>query len=538
MKKRIIKVAVLLAIMASPFAMHAQMGMGPKKLPDNWFTLDKEKDGVKGVSAERAYEELLKGKTSKTIIVAVIDSGVDINHEDLKGKIWVNEDEIPGNGIDDDKNGYIDDIHGWSFIGGDEGDVGDDTMEVTRLYKKYSERFKNVDPATLTGQDKADYDFYKKVESDYNEKLNEANAGLMQMQAVKDRFEKALEEMKKLTGKEELTVEIVSAYEAKNDEEKGYKQLAMAQLSQDVLKQLEGGFEYYGGQVNSMLNLEFEPRNIVGDNYADPYEKFYGNNHIEGPHGEHGTHVSGIIAANRDNNLGIKGIAQDVKIMCIRTVPNGDERDKDVANSIIYAVDNGAKVVNMSFGKAYSPYKEAVDKAIKYAEEKGVLLVHAAGNDGKSNDITTAYPTAKYNDGKVATNWIEVGASSASLKEGDFVGNFSNYGKKTVDIFAPGVQVHSTVPGSEYDTYNGTSMAAPTVAGVAALLWSYYPHLTAAQVKEILMKSSVKYAKMKVAQPGDFEDEAPLIKFGELSKSAGVVNAYEAIKLAEKKYSK
>jgi cell wall-associated protease len=535
MKKRMIKVGLFIALMAMPFAYSAQMGMGPKKLPENWFTLDKEKDGVKGVSAEKAYEELLKGKQSSTIIVAVIDSGVDINHEDLKGKIWVNEDEIPGNGIDDDKNGYIDDVHGWNFIGGKSDNIGDDTMEITRLVKKNRERFKDVDPAKLTGKDKIEYAAYKKMEESYNEKLAEANAGLAQMQGIKERIETSMTEMKKLTGVEELTMDVVSKYEPKDDAEKGYKQMAMAQLSQDVLKQLEGGFDYYGGQVNYMLNLDFEPRTIVGDNYEDPYEKYYGNNHVEGPHGEHGTHVAGIIAANRNNGLGIKGIAEDVKIMCIRTVPNGDERDKDVANSIIYAVDNGAKVINMSFGKAYSPYKDAVDKAIKYAEEKGVLLVHAAGNDGKSNDVTVAYPTAKYNDGKIAKNWIEVGASSASLKEGDFVGNFSNYGKKTVDIFAPGVQINSTVPGNEYDSYNGTSMAAPTVAGVAALVWSYYPNLTAVQVKDILMKSSVKYAKMKVAQPG--EDEK-MVKFTELSKSAGVVNAYEALKLAEKMYGK
>jgi cell wall-associated protease len=535
MKKRMIKVGLILALMAMPFAYSAQMGMGPKKLPENWFTLDKEKDGVKGVSADKAYDELLKGRTSSTIIVAVIDSGVDINHEDLKGKIWVNKGEIPGNGIDDDGNGYIDDVHGWSFIGGPGGDVGDDTMEVTRLMKMYSEKYKGVDGSQLKGLEKKDFDLYKKIEEDYNEKLADAKAGLEQMQSIKDRIENSMEEMKKLTGVEELTLDAVSKYEPQNDAEKGYKQMAMAQLSQDVLKQLEGGFEYYGGQVNTMLNLEFDPRHMVGDNYADPYEKYYGNNHVEGPHGEHGTHVSGIIAAIRDNNLGIKGVANDVQIMCIRAVPNGDERDKDVANAIIYAVDNGAKVINMSFGKAYSPYKDAVDKAVQYAEEKGVLLVHAAGNDGKSNDITEAYPTARYNNGKIAKNWLEVGASSASLKEGDFVGNFSNYGKKTVDIFAPGVQIHSTVPGSEYDTYNGTSMAAPTVAGVAALLWSYYPELNAVQIKDILMKSSVKYAKMKVAQPGDSEK---MVKFGDLSKSAGVVNAYEAIKLADKMYGK
>jgi hypothetical protein len=250
MKKRMIKVGLFLALMAMPFAYSAQMGMGPKKLPENWFTLDKEKDGVKGVSADKAYDELLKGRTSTTIIVAVIDSGVDINHEDLQGKIWVNKGEIPGNGIDDDGNGYIDDVHGWSFIGGPGGNVGDDTMEVTRLMKMYSEKYKGVDGSQLKGLEKKDFDLYKKIEEEYNEKLADANAGLEQMQSIKDRIENSMEEMKKLTGVDELTLDVVSKYEPQNDAEKGYKQMAMAQLSQDVLKQLEGGFEYYGGQAN------------------------------------------------------------------------------------------------------------------------------------------------------------------------------------------------------------------------------------------------------------------------------------------------
>lgn len=528
MKKRTMKLAALMAIMASPLAYQAQQM--PKENPDNWFTMDTEKDGVKGVGADRAYDELLKDKKSTTIIVAVVDSGVDRDHEDLQGKIWVNEDEIPDNGIDDDNNGYIDDVNGWSFIGGEGGDVGDDTMEITRIIKADAAKYADMDVESLKGQDKKDYEEFQKRSADYIMMLAGAKAGLAQMTSIKERVETAMEKMKTLTGKDDFTLEDVQAYEAKNDEEKGYKQMAMGQLSADILSQLEGGFDYYGGQVNSMLNLDFDTRaDLVGDNYSDVYEKSYGNNHVDGPHGEHGTHVAGIIAANRNNNLGIKGIAEDVKIMCIRTVPNGDERDKDVANSIYYAVDNGAKVINMSFGKGYSPYEDAVNKAFRYAESKGVIVVHAAGNDSKDNDAKPSYPSKYYKDGKTCSTWIEVGASSSSMESGDFVGSFSNYGKKTVDIFAPGVAVHSTVPGNQYDTYNGTSMASPAVAGVVAMLWSYYPDYSAEEIIKIIKKSSTKYKKMMVAIPGGEEE----VKFGKLSNTAGVINVYEAIKLAE-----
>lgn len=528
MKRRTMKLAVLMAIMASPLAYQAQQM--PKANPDNWFTLDTEKDGVKGVGADRAYEELLKDKKSKTIIVAVVDSGVDRDHEDLQGKIWVNEDEIPDNGIDDDNNGYIDDVNGWSFIGGEGGDVGDDTMEITRLVKAGAAKYAEMDVTSLKGQEMKDYEAFKQMTADYIISLNGAKAGLKRMEDIKNRVETAMEKMKELTGAEELTVESVSAYEAKNDEEKGYKQMAMGQLSADILSQLEGGFDYYGGQVNYMLNLDFDSRaELVGDNYSDVNERNYGNNHVDGPHGEHGTHVAGIIAANRNNDLGIKGIAEDVKIMCIRTVPNGDERDKDVANSIYYAVDNGAKVINMSFGKGYSPYEEAVNKAFKYAASKGVIVVHAAGNDSKDNDSKPSYPSKYYADGGTCSTWIEVGASSSSMEAGDFVGGFSNYGKKTVDIFAPGVAVHSTVPGNKYDTYNGTSMASPAVAGVVAMLWSYYPDYSAEEIIDIVKKSSTKYKKKMVKIPGGDEEVA----FGKLSNSAGVINVYEAIKMAE-----
>jgi len=282
--------------------------------------------------------------------------------------------------------------------------------------------------------------------------------------------------------------------------------------------------------VNYGYNVDYDSRKIVGDNYANVYEKNYGNNDVIGPDATHGTHVAGIIAANRTNNLGIKGIADHVKIMAVRMLPNsGDERDKDVANAIIYAVNNGAKIINMSFGKRFSPEKIAVDKAVKYAEEKGVLLVHAAGNDGDNSDVEINFPNRLYLNGKEAKNWVEVGASSWGVGEG-IVADFSNYGRKSISFFAPGVQIYSTVPANTYKNESGTSMASPATTGVAAMLMSYFPELTVTQVKDILMGSVRKFDPLKVKEPGGKRE----VEFSELSASGGLINAFEAVKMAQK----
>jgi cell wall-associated protease len=297
----------------------------------------------------------------------------------------------------------------------------------------------------------------------------------------------------------------------------------------EYLKELKEGVDYFGVIVNYGYNLEFDSRKIVGDNYSDVYEKNYGNNDVKGPDPNHGSHVAGIIAASRNNNLGIKGIADHVKIMSVRAVPNsGDERDKDVANAIIYAVDNGAKIINMSFGKGFSPEKEAVDKAVKYAEQNGVLLVHAAGNDGKDSDVNKNFPERFYLNSKEAKNWVEVGASSWGTGQ-DFVADFSNYGKKSVSFFAPGVEIYSTTPDNTYKNESGTSMASPSTAGVAAILMSYFPEFTAAEIKDILIGSARKFDHLKVKEPGGKQE----VEFNELSLSGGLINAYEAVKMAQ-----
>ncbi|MEJ1240716.1 S8 family peptidase [Chryseolinea sp. T2] len=520
-------------------------------VPKDWFLKDPEADHLQGISVEKTYMTLLKGKPSKTVLVAVIDSGIDIEHEDLRDVIWTNADEIPDNGIDDDKNGYVDDVHGWNFLGNKDGsNVDEDTYEVTREYARLKALYENVDEAKVSKKNKAEFALWQRVKAKYERDFKANKDQYDQYKQQHDLYQNAYVTLSfcdsiisKSMGGKAIMKSNLAEVNSTNDTLRFAKEtltkvlenvdgdIAVSEFLNELkgyLGQLEEGLDHYGTAVNFGYNLEFNSRKIVGDDPNNLYEKGYGNNDVEGPDARHGTHVAGIIGANRSNEIGIKGIADNVRIMVLRAVPNGDERDKDIANAILYAVDNGAQVINMSFGKAFSPQKEAVDKAVKYAESKGVLLVHAAGNDGDNIDKEENYPSKVLKNGSEVRNWLEIGASSFGADE-HFVATFSNYGKKSVDLFAPGVEMYSTVPNNQYEDLQGTSFASPATAGVAALLLSYYPELNAAQIKDILRQSTRKFDGLKVTKPGTAEE----VPFSTLSSTGGLVNAFEAVKLAE-----
>jgi subtilisin family serine protease len=506
-------------------------------IPKDWFLLDPEKDSVQGVSAERTYETLLKNRPSKTVIVAIIDSGIDIDHEDLKNVIWTNEKEIPKNGIDDDKNGYVDDVHGWNFIGGKSGNVEADTYELTREYMRLRAIYDGNEKRKIPKKQKKEFEQYSKIKTKY-EKLKAKNQEQYDLyNSLYSNVMSATDTLKKILKVEKLTPELIQGFTT-NEPSLLLARAFLLNLYKNVdenteidtfYAQLKEAIDYYSVIVKYGYNTEFDSRKIIGDDYSNLYQKGYGNNDVKGPDATHGTHVAGIVAADRKNAIGIKGIADNVKIMPVRAVPNGDERDKDIANAILYAVDNGAQVINMSFGKSFSPEKVAVDKAVKYAEQKGVLLVHAAGNDGDDNDVEANFPSRFYLNGKEAQNWLEIGASAWG-KDNEFIGSFSNYGKKTVDLFAPGVEIYSTTPDNTYKEESGTSMASPSTTGVAALLLSYFPELTTSELKDILKKSTRKFDGLKVQKPGT----ETKVYFSDLSSSGGIVNAFEAVQMAQK----
>jgi len=510
------------------------------KRPDNWFNLDPTNDKVYGVSTERTYKELLKDKKSTTIIVGVLDSGVDFNHEDLKDVMWTNPGEIPGNGIDDDKNGYIDDIHGWNFLGNKDGtNVECENLEATRLLRKLKPKYEGKTEADFkTKQEKEEFKLYTKVLQTWKESKEKYEGGFNQVKYLYEGIGKLNTKLKEQFKVEKVDVPTLEKFEATDKFDKQMRMIGLTMMKtgqgnnlDEVNEELKEGYDQLKPLLDCGLNLDYDPRSVIGDDYSNPNDRNYGNPDCNGPNSFHGTHVAGIIAAARGNNIGMDGVAANVKIMAVRCVPNGDERDKDVANAIRYAVDNGATILNMSFGKKFSWDKKAVDEAVKYAESKGVLLIHAAGNDHLDIDVETHYPCKKYETKGEATNFMDIGA--LSWKGDDkVVAPFSNYGKKTVDVFSPGVDIYSTTPKNGYKDASGTSMAAPVACGVAAVLKSYYPTLTPQQIKKILIKSSLKDFKgKKVIKPGS-KDE--LVKFEKLGKNAGVVNLYEAVKMAEK----
>lgn len=518
--------------------------------PDNWFNSTPEVSNVPGIKMDKAYHDLLHGVKGKPVIVAIIDSGVESDHEDLKSRMWNNPGEIPGNGIDDDHNGYIDDIHGWNFIGGKDGrNINQDSYEATREYIRLDKKFKDVKADQVKKKDKKDYDEYLKIKEDIDKKVESAESNLSQIETTLNMIQTSLNAIKVELGRKKATLENINAIEAGEDQNLNMGKMIMTQIINSgefqttnmdsiitlVNDELNEGVKHFKNQIDYSYNLKFDPRkDIVKDNYDDYTEKFYGNNDVEGPEASHGTHVAGIIGADRTNKIGIQGVADQAILMSVRAVPDGDERDKDIANAIIYAVNNGAKVINMSFGKGYSPGKKYVDQAVKYAAKKDVLLVHAAGNSSADNDATPNFPNRRYAKKgifgkKSADNWIEVGALNWQTGE-DIVAPFSNYGKNNVDIFAPGVDLNSTVPNQGYRKLSGTSMASPVVAGVATMLRSYFPTLSAKETKEIILQSAHKLNE-NVKLPGSDK----VVPFSDLSVTGGYVDAYEAVKLASKK---
>ena len=529
--------------------MFAQGTSVKTELPKGWHLLDKEKDGYYGISVSKAYEfAKLKKLKSKTILVAVIDSGVDTLHEDLKGILWTNPKEIPGNGIDDDHNGYVDDIHGWNFIGGKDGtNVKDDSQEEARVYYAFKEKFEapGLDTATLSADDKESYRMWVKARHTIMGDGVESGVDLVILHKALTACIKSDSILQQAMGKPEYTGNDLDTFQTRTTESKSAKAVFLylfkANKIMDMTNKafLSDFSEQVDQEERKASAKETAPKDyrhdIVKDNEKDLTDRYYGNGDVMAGDPMHGTHVTGIIAGEKLEGKGQIGIADNVRVMMIRAVPNGDEHDKDIALAIRYAVDNGARVINMSFGKNLSPNKEWVDSAVKYAESKGVLLIHAAGNDNADVDTTDNFPNPDFRHSDyIASNWITVGASSDPLAEPGFpsyAASFSNYGKQEVDVFAPGTRIYSTLPGGKnYGNLQGTSMAAPVVTGVAALILEYYPNLTAQQVKYCIEKSAV-HIPGKVERPGS-QDNPVMVNMTELSKSGGVINAYEALKLA------
>lgn len=542
MKKILIAACFMTGVVS--FAQQAPAPLDPIKDKNlmTWYHQDFASGNIYGVNTQNAYKYLeSKGLKPKSVIVGVLDSGVDVEHPGLIKNRWVNVNEIPGNGIDDDGNGYIDDIYGWNFIGGKNGDIDVDNMEVTRVVKKYQPIFEgsnSVQNKANQAKMPADFDMYMKSKEIFTKKSIEAKQNYETYKRISD----LVPSMIAMLNGQNLTPEVVGAIKPTTPEQ-AMAASVLRQVSRDpsvagkspaevqkfLTAQMKEALDYYEPQALKQYNLDYDPRaSVVGDHYDDYSEKNYGNNHYKGPDAQHGTHVAGIIAGVPQGSEVQYGVGyKTAKIMTVRAVPNGDERDKDVANAIRYAVDNGAKILNMSFGKPVSPGKEFVWDAFKYAESKGVLLVKAAGNENENIAEHVYFPTNFKNvtDAQpFISNMIVVGAST---NDNEFLrADFSNYNKKMVNVFAPGDKIYSTVPDGKYEYLQGTSMASPVVAGAASVLLAYMPNLTPAQMIEALVKTSNKSSVNAMINSNTNN------RFDLISEAGGVIDVRKAAEYA------
>ena len=535
-KKQVIAYALCGAVLLGFSARSQTLPAPAPQLPKGWHLMDLNADGYFGISLNKAYLAL-KGKKSKTVVVATIDSGIDTAQADLKPILWVNIKEKAGNGKDDDNNGYVDDIHGWNFLGGPGGKCNSsETTEEVREYNRLKGKYLQLTEATAP--DKKEFTYWQTVKVTYDSTIAKSSRESLQYSQMLNVLMGTSGYIKrelKLPANGTFKMADLDKIKSTNDtlvQSKGIWSYIFAEEpssnNTEVLKDLSEALTKFNNDINPDLDARAR---IVGDDPNVWDTKPYGSNLIKFEDASHGTGVAGLIGAVRGNKYGVDGVADNVRIMAIKAVPNGDEYDKDIAKAIRYAVDNGAKVINMSFGKRLSPHKNWVDDAFKYAAEHDVLLVQASGNEHQDVDVVPAYPNDTFEDGssKDADNVLNVGASSAK-KGGELAGDFSNYGKNNVDVFAPGVKVTSVDKDAEFNTADGTSFASPITAGVAALLLEYYPSLSARQLKQIIIQSAKPLTGVMVKKPGTGEQ----VDFTTLCKSGGIVNAYEAVQIAAK----
>lgn len=527
---------IILLIILNCFCWHFSAAQMANK---EWHHLDPVLNNVVGISTDKAYSLLAKipsfKRSSTPVIVAVIDVGIDSLHEDLKRILYINHKEVPGNNLDDDKNGFVDDIHGWNFLGGKNGvNILREQKEETRIYARLKVLYEGKNQASLNRKQFLEYKEYQKMKTSFESKLAELNQLYKDNYAYPEIFKSKIVKLKEAfnghkldsTFLHHLPTKDTSLIRQAKDISNVMHRWGQAS-AENTLNFMNQGIDQLKSQIDFDYNIKYSARSFIGDSIDNDLEKYYGNSDSMGPEASHGTTVAGIIGADRSNGLGVKGVASCVRILSIRaTLVNGDERDKDVSNAIKYAVDSGAKIINLSFGKYFSSNKTLVDEAIRYANHKGVLLIHASGNDHLNLDSTNYFPTPFYENGKEIPNLITVGASSM-VNDQNLVASFSNYGLKTVDVFAPGVDIYSCSSGNSYNYSSGTSVAAPIVSGIASVLKFYFPYLSPVDLKRIILNSAEKHDTNVFVQGIN-----RFVNFSKLSKTGAIVNFYQAVRLA------
>ena len=534
-----------------------------KKQADlDWYNCSFDKDGVYGAEVNKAYDFLKGKKIKKRPVVALIGSGMDIEHEDLKQAIWVNPKE-KADGKDNDKNGLVDDINGWNFLGGKDGQVMEATMregdrEFLRLKDKYADyifdgkNYNKVIDGKLTKvadpENIEEYNYYR------NQVLPESPmAGTYSgwqltyvLKAYADKFDQMMKE--RFPGKELTEADFSICYDPKAPRDSlSEVSFMMCAMGFGVYKTDKWETVYAGiksGAQIEQAKAEYERKvgqfgadgrkDIIGDNYLDINDNKYGNNVLLTADAAIGTMEAGISVAKRENGLGGNGIMDQAEIMTLRVAANGEPYLKDIALAIRYAVDHQADIIMLPVQNTLYPedQKKWISEALEYAESKGVFCVTPAWEGAQDLAVETYYPNRWMTGKKELTNLMVVCSSD---KNGNPSMN-SNYGAKEVDLYAPGMEIYSTYTGDTYQSGTGLGLAAATTVGVAALIKAYYPHLTGTQIRNILLETvtSRKDAEVEKGIVVDGKPTQDLFLFGDLCLSGGIINAYQAVVAADK----
>jgi subtilisin family serine protease len=503
-----------------------------------WHWKDLEKDGVHGVSLFKAQQLLVDLKLKPTpIIIAVLDGGIDTTHPQIKPILWRNPKEIPGNALDDDKNGYVDDLHGWNFLGNAAGEnINKASDEKSRVYHRYKNEFKQdkLDSTSWDLTKKQAYKIWQQAAAEIvftDEDVDNLSFIKMARNAVVKMGVILIREIEDSN----FTTEQLETYQPIGKLTADTKISYLRTMQALGIDRLAGHHsivedlnEYISGKEQSAVSIDTPPedlrKKITKDQYDNFNDQYYGNNDITGPNAKHGTHVAGLAAGIVDTNFNKSNFNNPIQIMGLRVVPDGDEYDKDVALGIRYAVNNGAKIINMSFGKSYSPEQPWVDSAIRYAASKDVLIIHSAGNESYDLNSKSVYPSPYSNVFKDrANNMMTVGASNDPVIAESILTDFSNFGNQVVDLLSPGNKIYSSLPNQQYGFLNGTSMSAPVLSHIAALVRAYFPKLSATQVKAILLQSCWKPSDENMLFPIPKKDQSK--KLNEISAEGGIINA-------------
>lgn len=534
-----------------------------KKQSDlDWYNCSFGEDGVYGAEVNKAYEFLKGKKVKKRPVVALIGTGLDVEHEDLKQAIWVNPGE-QADGKDRDKNGFIDDINGWNFLGGKNGQVMERLIqegdrEFLRLKDKYAdyitsngEFFKIIDGKRVkvsAPENLSEYSYYKNVVMPESQ-LARIYGGWNMAYVIAEYGQKFKEDLRaKFPGQRITLQEFQTCYDPNAPQDT---------LSDVTFTLIATAFQLYKTDDLDFVYKTFVEtgvargkesyeealkaygydgrKDIVGDDYLNINDNKYGNNVLLTSDAGLGTMQGGIIGGKRGNGLGNDGIMDEAEIMALRvTASGGEPYIKDMVLAIRYAADHGVDIIVLPQQNTLYPdgQKEWMIEALRYAESKGILVIVPAWELSQDLAKQTFYPNRRMTGDKELTNLMVI---SSSDKEGNPSLN-ANYGAKELDLFAPGINIYSAYTGDTYQIGSGVGLASASVAGVAALIKAYYPHLTGSQIRDILLESvtSRKGVEVEKGIEVDGKQTQDLFLFDDLCLSGGILNAYQAIMAADK----